>query len=59
MGNLMKTFALMAVLTVHLVLHWKWIVCVTQGKPVEGAEVVVVAAICEERATNVGDKSKE
>jgi hypothetical protein len=28
---------LMAVLAFHLVLHWKWIVCVTQGKPVEGS----------------------
>jgi hypothetical protein len=26
---------LMAILAFHLVLHWKWIVCVTQGKPVE------------------------
>lgn len=29
--------ALMAVLAFHLVLHWKWIVCVTRGKPVEGS----------------------
>ena len=28
---------LMAVLAFHLVLHWKWIVCVTRGKPVEGS----------------------
>ena len=26
---------LMAVLAFHIVLHWKWIVCVTQGKPVD------------------------
>lgn len=29
--------ALMAVLAFHLALHWKWIVCVTRGKPVEGS----------------------
>lgn len=29
--------ALMAVLAFHLVLHWKWIVCVVRGKPVEGS----------------------
>lgn len=28
---------LMAVLAFHLVLHWKWIVCVTRGKPIEGS----------------------
>ncbi len=28
---------LMAVLGFHLVLHWKWIVCVIRGKPVEGS----------------------
>ncbi len=28
---------LMVVLAFHLVLHWKWIVCVTRGKPVEGS----------------------
>ncbi len=28
---------LMAVLTLHLFLHWKWIVCVARGKPAEGS----------------------
>lgn len=28
---------LMAILAFHLFLHWKWIVCVTRGKPVEGS----------------------
>lgn len=28
----------MAVLAIHLVLHWKWIVCVIRGKPLEGSD---------------------
>ena len=27
----------MAVLAFHLVLHWRWIVCVTRGKPAKGS----------------------
>lgn len=28
--------ALLAVLSLHLVLHWKWIVCMVKGRPTEG-----------------------
>ena len=36
---------LMLILSLHLFLHWKWIACVTRGKPVEGSGYRLVLGI--------------
>jgi len=36
---------LMGVLTLHLLLHWRWVVCMVKGRPREGSGVRVALAI--------------
>lgn len=37
--------ALMAILSLHLVLHWQWIVCMVQGRPKEGSGIRALIGI--------------
>ena len=37
--------ALMAVLSLHLLLHWQWIACMVQGKPRKGSGLRVAVGI--------------
>ena len=37
--------AMMAALTLHLLLHWRWVVCMIRGRPREGSGVRVALAI--------------
>jgi len=37
--------ALMAVLSLHLLLHWQWIVCMAKGKPREGSGIRVAVGV--------------
>jgi hypothetical protein len=36
---------LMGALSLHLVLHWRWIVCMVKGKPREGSGIRVALGI--------------
>ncbi len=35
---------LLAVLSLHLFLHWKWVVCMVKGRPAEGSGIRVALA---------------
>ena len=37
--------SLMAALSFHLVLHWRWIVCMVKGKPREGSGIRIALGI--------------
>lgn len=37
--------ALMAVMSLHLVLHWQWVVCMVKGKPRQGSGIRVALGI--------------
>lgn len=39
--------ALMAVLSLHVIVHWKWVVAMVKGRPLEGSGIrVAVSVLC-------------
>ena len=43
--HLYLAISLMASLSLHLLLHWQWIVCMVQGRPREGSGIRVAVGI--------------